>query len=86
MVTVYSSEWFAVDSVIKLRFHECGNSVKYWNDSFLKEWDLLLGLIMLVLHILISTSCLCVYVTMLIRVVVEKNSAMKRTSVFIAAQ
>lgn len=33
-----------------------------------------------------STSCLCVYVAMLIRVVVEKNSAVKRTSVFIAAQ
>lgn len=71
-----------MDSVIKLRFHECGNSVNHWNDSPPKEWDLQLGSVMLVLHILISTSFLCVYVTMLIRVVVEKNSAVRKMSVF----
>lgn len=32
-----------MDSVIKLRFHECGNSVNHWNDSSPKEWELLLG-------------------------------------------
>lgn len=74
-----------MDSVIKLWFHECGNSGNHCNDSPPKEWDLQLGSVMLVLHILISTSFLCVYVTMLIRVVVEKNSAVRKTSVFVSA-
>jgi len=47
-----------MDSVIKLRFHEYGNSVNHWNDSSPQGWDLLLWSVMLVLHILISTSCL----------------------------
>lgn len=75
-----------MDSVIKLRLHECGNYVNHWNDPSTKEWDLPSGSVMLVLFILISTSCLCVYVIMLIRVVVEKNSAVRRMSVLIAAQ
>lgn len=74
-----------MDTVINLWFHECGNSVNHWNDSPPKEWDLQLGSIMLLLHILISTSWLCVYVIMLFRVVVEKNSAVWKRSVFVSA-
>jgi len=37
------------------------------------------GSVMLVLHILMSTNFLCVYVTMFIRVVVEKKSVVRRT-------
>lgn len=88
VIELYSSERVVVDSLIKLRFHERGNSINHWNDLSSKERHLPLGSVMLVSRILISTSCVlywCVYVTMLIRGVVDKDSVVRRTSVFITA-
>lgn len=60
VIELHSAEWVVVVSVIKLCFHECGNSVNHWNDLSSKERHLPLESVMLVLRILISTSCLCV--------------------------
>jgi hypothetical protein len=49
-----------MDMVITLRLHKCENFVNQWKDSPPKEWDFSMGFVMLVLHILIYSSCLCV--------------------------
>lgn len=43
VIELPSSERVVVDSVIKLRFHGCGNSINHWNDLSSKEWHLPLG-------------------------------------------